>query len=111
VKGPVQEIQFLAIKWQDRYHHIPADVIDKVTAMSPPTDKEEKQSFLGVVGFWRMHVPSYSLIVSPLYQVMRKKNDFYMGRDTRGRPLGFWSRAYRGSEECYTSTEKEILAV
>ena len=69
MKGPVQEIQFLAIKWQDRYHHIPADVIDKVTAMSPPTDKEEKQSFLGVVGFWRMHVPNYSLIVGPLYQV------------------------------------------
>ncbi|XP_048808481.1 uncharacterized protein LOC125696616 [Lagopus muta] len=30
--------------------------------------------------------------------------------ETRGRPLGFWSRAYRGSEEGYTPTEKEILA-
>ena len=30
--------------------------------------------------------------------------------ETRGRPLGFWSRAYRGSEEHYTPTEKEILA-
>ncbi|MES7368172.1 ribonuclease H family protein, partial [Cutibacterium acnes] len=30
--------------------------------------------------------------------------------ETRGRPLGFWSRAYKGSEEGYTPTEKEILA-
>ena len=70
VKGPAQEIQFLGIKWQDGRRHIPTDVIDKITAMSPPTNKKETQSFLGVVGFWRMHVPNYSLIVSPLYQVM-----------------------------------------
>ncbi|RMB93708.1 hypothetical protein DUI87_29938 [Hirundo rustica rustica] len=30
--------------------------------------------------------------------------------ETRGRPLGFWSRSYRGSEAKYTPTEKEILA-
>ncbi|GAB0206888.1 hypothetical protein GRJ2_003154400 [Grus japonensis] len=30
--------------------------------------------------------------------------------ETRGRPLGFWSRGYRGSEARYTPTEKEILA-
>ncbi|GAB0208806.1 hypothetical protein GRJ2_003346300 [Grus japonensis] len=30
--------------------------------------------------------------------------------ETRGRPLGFWSRGYRGSEAPYTPTEKEILA-
>ncbi|GAB0208126.1 hypothetical protein GRJ2_003278300 [Grus japonensis] len=30
--------------------------------------------------------------------------------ETRGRPLGFWSRGYRGSEACYTPMEKEILA-
>ncbi|RMC11152.1 hypothetical protein DUI87_12065 [Hirundo rustica rustica] len=30
--------------------------------------------------------------------------------ETRGRPLGFWSQRYRGSEANYTPTEKEILA-
>jgi len=30
--------------------------------------------------------------------------------ETRGRPLGFWSRGYKGSEARYTATEKEILA-
>ncbi|GAB0208964.1 hypothetical protein GRJ2_003362100 [Grus japonensis] len=101
------------------------------------------------------------LIVSPLYHVTRKKNDFKWGPEqqqafeqikqetvhavalgpvragpdiknvlytaarengptwslwqkapgeTRGRPLGFWSQGYRGSEGHYTATEKEILA-
>ncbi|RMB92672.1 hypothetical protein DUI87_30981 [Hirundo rustica rustica] len=129
--------------------------------MSPPTTKKETQAFLGAIGFWRMHIPEYSQIVSPLYLVTRKKNDFHWGPEqqqafaqikqeiahavalgpvrtgpdvknvlysaagnnglswslwqkvpgkTRGRPLGFWSRSYRGSEANYTPTEKEILA-
>ncbi|KAK4822187.1 hypothetical protein QYF61_011172 [Mycteria americana] len=79
VKGPAQEIQFLGIKWQDGRRQIPMDVITKITATSPPTSKKETQAFLGVVGFWRMHIPNYSLIISPLYQVTQKKNDFEWG--------------------------------
>ncbi|GAB0209563.1 hypothetical protein GRJ2_003422000 [Grus japonensis] len=79
VKGPAQEIQFLGIKWHDGHRQIPIDVINKLAAMSPPTNKKETQAFLGVVGFWRMHIPNYSLIVSPLYHVTRKKNDFKWG--------------------------------
>ncbi|GAB0208885.1 hypothetical protein GRJ2_003354200 [Grus japonensis] len=161
VKGPAQEIQCLGIKWQDGCCQIPMDVINKIAAMSPLTNKKETQAFLGVVGFWRMHIPTYSLILSPLDQVTRKKNDFKWGPEqrqafeqikqeivhavalgpvragpdvknvlyttagengptwslwqkapgeTRGRPLGFWSRGYRGSEARYAPTEKEILA-
>ncbi|RMC20349.1 hypothetical protein DUI87_01198 [Hirundo rustica rustica] len=161
VKGPAQEIHFLGVKWQDGRQQIPTEVINKITAMSPPTSKKEAQAFLGAIGFWRMHIPEYSQIVSPLYLVTRKKNDFHWGPEqqqafaqikqeiahavalgpvrtgpevknvlysaagnnglswslwqkvpgeTRGRPLGFWSRSYRGSEANYTPTEKEILA-
>ncbi|RMB92390.1 hypothetical protein DUI87_31191 [Hirundo rustica rustica] len=161
VKGPAREIQFLGVKWHDGRRQIPTEVINKITAMCPPTNKKETQAFLGAIGFWRMHIPEYSQIVSPLYLVTRKKNDFYWGPEqqqafaqikqeiahavalgpvrtgpevknvlysaarnnglswslwqkvpgeTRGRPLGFWSRSYRGSEANYTPTEKEILA-
>ncbi|RMB89415.1 hypothetical protein DUI87_34206 [Hirundo rustica rustica] len=161
VKGPAREIQFLGVKWQDGRRQIPTEVINKITAMSPPTSKKETQAFLGAIGFWRMHIPEYSQIVSPLYLVTRKKNDFHWGPEqqqtfaqikqeiahavalgpvrtgpdvknvlysaagnnglswslwqkvpgeTRGRPLGFWSRSYRGSEANYTPTKKEILA-
>ncbi|KAK4832710.1 hypothetical protein QYF61_025171 [Mycteria americana] len=47
VKGPAQEIQFLGIKWQDGRRQIPMDVINKITAMSPPTSKKETPAFLG----------------------------------------------------------------
>ncbi|KAK4810804.1 hypothetical protein QYF61_008776 [Mycteria americana] len=57
VKGPAEETQFLGIKWQDGHRHIPMDVINKLTAMSPPTSKKATQAFLGVVSFLRMHIP------------------------------------------------------
>ena len=76
VKGPAQEIQFLGVKWQDGRRHIPMDVINKITAMSPPTSKKGTQAFLGLVGFWRMHVPGYSQLVSPLCRVTQRKNHF-----------------------------------
>ncbi|KFP24916.1 hypothetical protein N325_00833, partial [Colius striatus] len=79
VRGPAQEIQFLRIKWQDGHCHIPIDVVNKIAIMSPPTSKKETQTFLGAVGFWRMHIPNYHMIVSPLYHVTRKKNDFEWG--------------------------------
>ncbi|TRZ08998.1 hypothetical protein HGM15179_018109, partial [Zosterops borbonicus] len=152
---------FLGIKWEDGRRQILTDVINKITAMSPPTNKKETQAFLGAIGFWRMHIPEYSQIVSPLYLVTRKKKTFQWGPEqqhafaqikqeiahavalgpvrtgpdvknvlysaagshglswslwqkvpgeTRGRPLGFWSQSYRGSEANYTPTEKKILA-
>ncbi|RMC11151.1 hypothetical protein DUI87_12064 [Hirundo rustica rustica] len=79
VKGPAQEIQFLGVKWQDGRRQIPTEVINKITAMSPPTSKKETQAFLGAISFWRMHIPEYRQIVSPLYLVSRKKNDFHWG--------------------------------
>ncbi|KFZ61203.1 hypothetical protein N338_05809, partial [Podiceps cristatus] len=82
-EGPAQEIQFLGIKWQDGCRQIPMDVVNKITAMSPPTNKKETQAFLGGVGFWRMHIPNYSSTVNPLYQVTRKKNNFKWGPEQR----------------------------
>ncbi|KAF4789323.1 hypothetical protein TURU_152346 [Turdus rufiventris] len=49
--------------------------------MSPLTSKKETQAFLGATGFWRMHIPEYSQIVSPLYLVTRKKNAFHWGAE------------------------------
>ncbi|GAB0199277.1 hypothetical protein GRJ2_002393100 [Grus japonensis] len=79
VKGPAQEIQFLGIKWQDGRRHVPMDVVNKIATMSPPANKKETQAFLGLVGFWRMHIPGYSQLVSPLYRVTQKKNYFEQG--------------------------------
>ncbi|KFP34294.1 hypothetical protein N325_02272, partial [Colius striatus] len=79
IRGPVQEIQFLGTKRQDGRHHIPVEVINKISAMSPPTNKKETHAFLDAVGFWRMHIPNYSSIVSPLCLVIQKKKYFKWG--------------------------------
>ncbi|KFQ36702.1 hypothetical protein N332_01047, partial [Mesitornis unicolor] len=76
VKGPARDIQFLGVKWQEGRRQIPVDTITKITAMSRPTKRQETQAFLGTVGFWKMHIPGYSQIVKPLYEVTRKKNCF-----------------------------------
>ncbi|RMC22083.1 hypothetical protein DUI87_02955 [Hirundo rustica rustica] len=73
VKGPAREIQFLGVKWHDGRRQIPTEIIHKITAMCPPTNKKETQAFLGAIGFWMMHIPEYNQIVSPLYLVTHKK--------------------------------------
>ena len=40
-------------------------VISEITVMSPPTSKKETQAFLGLAGFWKMHILDYSLIINP----------------------------------------------
>lgn len=52
------------------------DTFSKIAAMSPPTSKRETQAVLCTVGFWRMHIPDYSQIVSSLYLVIQKNDDF-----------------------------------
>ncbi|TRZ08622.1 hypothetical protein HGM15179_018483 [Zosterops borbonicus] len=135
VKGPARVIQFLGIKWEDGQRQIPTDVINKITIMSPPTNKKETHAFLGAISFWRMHIPEYSQIIKqeiahavaldPVRTRPDMKNVLYstagshglswslwqkVPGETQGWPLGFWSRSYRGSEANYTPTEKEILA-
>lgn len=78
---PAQEIQFLGVEKQDGHCHVPVDVIPKIAAMTPPTSKNETQTFLGTVGVWRMHVPDYSHTVSPLYHVTLKRSCFVWCRE------------------------------
>lgn len=65
------KIQILGLKQQGRCFHISRGVINKITMK-----KTEVQDFLGVMDFWRMHAPGYSLIYTgyslPLYFLRRK---------------------------------------
>lgn len=60
VKRPAQETQILGIKCQDGHHQIAMDVVNKTAATSSTISKKEAQTFLGSVGFWKMHIPEYS---------------------------------------------------
>ncbi|PKU43811.1 hypothetical protein llap_5877 [Limosa lapponica baueri] len=89
VNGPAQEIQFLGVKWQDGCCQIPMDVINEIAAMSPPTSKKEAQAFLGIVGFWRMHIPNCNLKECDIYSYgVQKDTDFLQSLGTNIQLLG-----------------------
>ncbi|KFV68133.1 hypothetical protein N307_15260, partial [Dryobates pubescens] len=79
VKGPAREIQFLGVWWQDGHHPIPVDVVNGVSTMANPMNKQETLLFLVIVGFWRLHIPGYSQIVKFLYDVTSKRNSSQWG--------------------------------
>lgn len=57
----------------------PSDVMNKITVMSPPTNKEKMQAFLGVVGFWRMHILNCSLDFKPCVSSDLEEEWFQIG--------------------------------
>ncbi|KAJ7427086.1 hypothetical protein WISP_09734 [Willisornis vidua] len=69
----------LGVKWQDLHHQIPTEIVNKIIVMAPLTSKKEMQAFLGAIGFRRMYIPEYNQIMSPLYLVTHKRNDFHWG--------------------------------
>lgn len=44
-------------------------MINNIITIHAIINKKETQTFLGIVGFWRMHILGYSQLVSLLYQV------------------------------------------
>ncbi|KFQ33703.1 hypothetical protein N332_06624, partial [Mesitornis unicolor] len=102
VKGPAREIQFLGIKWQDGCRHIPLEVVNKIAAMSPATNKKETQAFLGVVVFWRMHIQAFEQIkreivhavaLGPALTGQEIKNVLYTAAGDCGPTWNLWQKA------------------
>lgn len=82
VTEPAWENQFLERKQQYGHCQMPVDQwmrpIKQQLCLQHLANKETP-AFSGTVSFWRMHIPNYGLIVSPLYQVTQKKNNFKWG--------------------------------
>ncbi|XP_071438018.1 centrosome-associated protein CEP250-like [Pithys albifrons albifrons] len=80
--------------------------------------REENQETVGAVanklriyeGMTHSPMQAHISAVETLVQSLKMLPAEKVPGETRGRPLGFWSRGYRGSEANYTPTEKEILA-
>lgn len=49
--------------------------------MYPPANKKETQTFIGVVGYRRMHILDYTLTVNAFYQVSQWKSNFTWGSE------------------------------
>ncbi|KFO07797.1 hypothetical protein N312_13745, partial [Balearica regulorum gibbericeps] len=73
VQTPSSEVKFLGIWWKGGMTCIPPDTLSSLDQIKMPKSKKDLQRVLGLFVFWRKHIPDFSIIARPLYDLMRKK--------------------------------------
>ena len=79
IQGPAQQVQFLGVVWAGPVRHIPEKVLNVIATLQAPTSKTEAQRLVGLMGYWRQHIPHLAQILRPVYNVTRKKAQFEWG--------------------------------
>ncbi|NXH54540.1 TF29 protein, partial [Rhabdornis inornatus] len=67
-----QEVKFLGIWWKGGMTCIPPDTLTSLDQIKMPESRKELQQALGLLVFWRKHIPYFSIIARPLYDLLRK---------------------------------------
>ncbi|NXY27231.1 TF29 protein, partial [Atrichornis clamosus] len=72
IQKPSQEVKFLGIWWKGGMTCIPPDTLTSLDQIKMPESRKELQQALGLLVFWRKHIPDFSIIARPLYDLLRK---------------------------------------
>jgi len=51
----------------------PPDPLSSLDLIKMPESKKDLQHALGLLVFWRKHIPDFSIIARPLYDLLQKK--------------------------------------
>ncbi|NWI62347.1 TF29 protein, partial [Todus mexicanus] len=70
-QGPAQEVKFLGVWWIKGAASVPPDTLEKIEHGQNPASKKELQQTLGTLGYWRKHIPGFSVIAHPLYNLLK----------------------------------------
>ncbi|KAF1407180.1 Retrovirus-related Pol polyprotein from transposon 17.6, partial [Spheniscus mendiculus] len=70
-QGSSKEVKFLGTWWIAGNAAIPPDTLRKIEELQMPQLKELQQ-LMGTLGYWRKHVPGFSIISRPLYSLLWK---------------------------------------
>ncbi|NXY51117.1 TF29 protein, partial [Ceuthmochares aereus] len=76
IQTPSSEVKFLGIWWKGGMTCmtcIPPDTLSSLDQLKMPESKKDLQHALGLLGFWRKHIPDFSIIARPLYDLLRKR--------------------------------------
>ncbi|KFQ79909.1 hypothetical protein N335_04046, partial [Phaethon lepturus] len=73
VQLPSSEVKFLGIWWRGGTICIPPETLTTLEQVKMPENKKELQHALGLLVFWRKHIPDFSIIARPLYDLTCKK--------------------------------------
>ncbi|KFQ47824.1 hypothetical protein N334_13841, partial [Pelecanus crispus] len=72
IETPSNEVKFLGIWWNGGMTCIPPDTLCSLDEIKMPMSKKKLQHALGLLVFWRKHIPDFSIIVRPLYDLLQK---------------------------------------
>ncbi|NXL73053.1 TF26 protein, partial [Leptocoma aspasia] len=73
VQKPSQEVKFLGIWWKGDMTCIPPDILTSLDQIKMPASRKDFQHALGLLVFWRKHIPYFSIIARPFYNLPRKE--------------------------------------
>lgn len=71
-QGPAQEVKFLGVWWFKGAASVPPDTLEKIEQGQKPTSKRELQQVLGTLSYWCKHIPGFSIIAHPLYNLVKR---------------------------------------
>lgn len=69
-----EEVNFLVIWWKGGMTCIPEDTLSNLEQVKMPETKKELQQALGMLVFWRKHIPDFSITAHPLFNLLYKGN-------------------------------------
>ncbi|NXT86242.1 TF211 protein, partial [Zapornia atra] len=72
IQVPANEVKFLGIWWKGGMTCMPQDTLSTLDQLKMPETKKELQHALRLLVFWRKHIPDFSIIARPLYNLLRK---------------------------------------
>ena len=79
-------------------------ILPRVKAMAPPIDKKGVQKFIGLINYYRSHIPGLAEIAAPLYDLLNSKNDSIGMKQNKSRLI--WSNRRYRKESCLVPFRK-----
>ncbi|NWZ16950.1 TF29 protein, partial [Agelaius phoeniceus] len=73
IQKPSQEVKILRIWWKGGMTCIPPDTLTSLDQIQRPELRKDLQQALGLLAFWRKHIPDFSIIARPLFDLLRKR--------------------------------------
>lgn len=71
-QGPAQEIKFLGVWWIKGTVSVPSGTLEKIEQGQNPSNAKELQQVLEALSYWHKHIPGFSIIAHPLYNLLKK---------------------------------------
>ena len=74
-----QKIRFLGHSLSKEGYEPQMDKTEGIREFPVPTNADKVRSFVSLVGFYRVYIPGFSKIASPLYNLLKDKVIFKWG--------------------------------